>query len=410
MNIHILPAFIGGESWSSLGSSFEGSDPNIKFAISLNPMPALAAKDAEVEAAVADANDNMMVVDKEEWEESEENPSQGPGNRGRNRRQLAVDRLASLYRDPNFGPEYFRQNARLIKHLMLVYRTCKTTPNMDMFYHKGSTTGIHIHFNSATRKKQLVIPLGSPDADPVRINISDLISWYKAQRRKAITAALKAQLEIMELKLALAKAKEAMNVASSSLDNILGQFERFLEACLKKREDGLELKKDEERRKEKEDLDSLSEWASQCWDPRAAEIRTRKKELGQKTDELAKLHDDQRLYVEKDFLKLMLDGLHSVTNKFWSLARLIKEVFEGLVKCGCERKTTPAAGPDYDDDDRHEKEDDKGGRRGGGYNLRSRSGGVQDDVDKGGRRVIGGYNLRSRSGIADHWKTENSGS
>ena len=31
-------------------------------------MPALAAKDAEVEAAVADANDNMMVVDEEEWE------------------------------------------------------------------------------------------------------------------------------------------------------------------------------------------------------------------------------------------------------------------------------------------------------------------------------------------------------
>ena len=96
--------------WNSLGSSFEGGDPNYKFAISLNPTPALAAKDAEVEAAVADANDNMMVVDEEEWEvqnfffvysqfcfahfqESEENPSWGPGNRGRNRRQLVVDRL-----------------------------------------------------------------------------------------------------------------------------------------------------------------------------------------------------------------------------------------------------------------------------------------------------------------------------
>ena len=50
------------------------------------------------------------------------------------------------------------------------------------------------------------------------------------------------------------------------------RFERFLEACLKKREDGLELKKDEERRKEKEDLDSLSEWASQCWDPRSVSV------------------------------------------------------------------------------------------------------------------------------------------
>jgi len=401
--------------WNSLGSSFEGGDPNFKLAISLNPTPALAAKDAEVETAVADANNKMMVYDKE-WVEMEENPSRGLGNSRRNRRQLAVDRLASLYRDPNFGPEYFRQNARLIKHLMLVYRTCKTTPNMDMFYLKGSATGIHIHFNSATRKKQLVIPLGSPDTDPVRINISDLISWYKAQRRKTITAALKAQLEIMELKLALTKAKEAMNVASSSLDNILSQFERFLEVCLAreegklvKREVGLKLKKDEERKKEKEDLDSLSGWASQCWEPRAAEIRTRKKELGQKTDELAKLHDDQRLYVEKDFLKLMLDCLRSVTNKFWSLARLIKEVFEGLVKCGCERRTTHAAGSD--DDDSHKKEDDKGGRR-GGYNLGSRSGDVdkkKEDDDKGGRRG-GGYNLRSRSGTTDRWKTENNGS
>merc|ERR550519_158940 len=117
----------------------------------------------------------------------------------------------------------------------------------------------------------------------------------------------------MDLKLALTKAKEAMYVASSSLDNILSQFERFLEACLGKRKDVLKLKKDEERKKEKEDLDSLSGWASQCWDPRAAEIRTRKKELGQKTDELAKLHNDQRLYVEKEDL----DSLSGWASQCW---------------------------------------------------------------------------------------------
>merc|ERR1711874_678919 len=242
----------------------------------------------------------------------------------------------------------------------------------DMFYHKGSRTGIHIHFNSATKKRQLVIPLGSPDTDPVRINISDLVAWYRTQRRKAITARLKAQLEIMELKLALTKAKAAMNVASSALDNILGQFERFLEACLKKTRGTVPVNIKEEkkvggRKREKGDMDSLSGWATQCWDPRATEIRNRKQELSQKTDELAKLHDDQRMYEEKDFLKLMLEGLHSVTNKFWSLTRLIKEVCEGLVKCGCEKRTPAAAGPV----DGGGGDDDHGGRR-GGYNLRTR--------------------------------------
>jgi len=339
MNILIHPSAVGDEWWSSLGSSFEGGDPNIVFAISINTTPALAVKDATVETAVADANNKMMVNDKEE---ERENPSRG-GNQRRSRRQQAVDKLASLYRDPSFGPEYFRQNARLIKHLMLVYRTCKTVPNMGMFYLKGSKTGIHIHFNSATNKKQLVIPLGSPDMDPVRINISDMISWYKNKRGRAIKARLKAQLEIMELKLALTKANEAMNVANSSLDNIHRQFERYLSY-----NGGLKMKNVEGRKRDKEGLDtvdSLSGWASHSLDPRAAEIRTRKKELSQKTNELAKLNDERRMYVERDFLKLMLERLHSVTNKLWSLAGLINEVFESLVKCVVDKKT-PATGDD----------------------------------------------------------------
>merc|ERR1719187_747985 len=160
--------------------------------------------------AVAETNKKIMVK-----EVKEEDPSQVGGDRSR--RQLAADKLARLYRDPSFGPEYFRQNAQLLKQLMMVYRTCKTSPNLDMFYHKRSKTGIHIHFNSVTRKKQVVIPLGYLDKDPVRINISDLISWYKAQRRKALTARLKAQQEILELKLAVVKAKDDMNKASSSM-------------------------------------------------------------------------------------------------------------------------------------------------------------------------------------------------
>jgi len=287
MNILIPPAAVGVESWSSLGSSFEGDDPNIVFSFSINSTPAVVAKDAMVETAVADTNNKIMV------KEVKEDPSRAEGDRSR--RQLAADKLARLYRDPKFGPEYFRQNAQLLKQLMMVYRTCKTSPNLDMFYHKGSKTGIHIHFNSVTRKKQIVIPLGSPDKDPVRINISDLISWYKAQRRKALTARLKALLEIAELNLALAKANEALNVARSSMGNISHQFER------------------------------RPGWVT---NPRAGEIKTEFKELLQKTNELAKLHEDRGMYVIKDFLKLVLEVTRSVTNKFWSVSGLIKEVFE----------------------------------------------------------------------------------
>ena len=97
MNILIPPAAVGVESWSSLGSSFEGDDPNIVFSFSINSTPAVVAKDAMVEMAVAEANNKMMV------KEEEEVPSRVAGDR-RSRRQLAVDKLASLYSDPNFGP------------------------------------------------------------------------------------------------------------------------------------------------------------------------------------------------------------------------------------------------------------------------------------------------------------------
>jgi len=331
MNVLIPPAAVGGESWSNLGASFEGKEHNFVFAISINPTPALAGKDTLLESAVKDANNKLKADNaRNNVGGSVFGESPSPPGRNSNRCEAAIDRLASLYTDPNFGPEYFRQNARLIKHLMLVYKTCKNNPNTGMFFLKGSKTGIHIHLNSVSKKKQLVIPVGSPDVEPIRINISDLMTWYKVQRRKAITARLKAQLEIMELKLALSKAKTAMNAASSSLDLVLGQFEVFLETCIKKGGG---------RGKE---VASLSGWATHCWDPRATEIRNRKKELSLKTDELAKLHDDQKMYEEKDFLKLMLEGLHSVTDKFSSLARLIKEVYDGLVKCGRETQKSSA--------------------------------------------------------------------
>ena len=57
------------ELWSSLGSSFEGVNPNIVFSLSINSTPAVADKDAMVEMAVADANNKMMVKDEEEEEE-----------------------------------------------------------------------------------------------------------------------------------------------------------------------------------------------------------------------------------------------------------------------------------------------------------------------------------------------------
>jgi len=342
------PDQLGGENWSNLGSSFEGKEQNFVFAISINPTPGFAGKDVLLDPAVKEAN---RKIETEVQKPSPPIFGDAPPHSPPTRQSAVMTRLSNLYLDDNYGPEYFRQNARLIKHLMLVYKTCKTNPNLGMFFLKGSKTGIHIHFNSVSRKKQLVIPIGSPDMEPIRVNIGQLRTWYKAQRRKAINARLKAQLEIMELKLALSHAKTAMNAASCSLDNVLVQFERYLETCLSKETEKEETRSEEARTRSAEVADggrigvvngdvagedivaNLASWATHCWDPRASEIKTRKSELSLKTDELAKLHDDQGMYEEKDFLKLMLDGLMTVTEKFSSLAKLVKEVYDGLVKC-----------------------------------------------------------------------------
>jgi len=332
MNFLMPQPAVGGESWSNLGSSFEGKEQNFVFAIGINPTPGFAGKDVILEPAVQEANRKLGADIQQPSPPifGDLAPPSQPTSR-----EAVLDRLTSLYEDHNYGPEYFRQNARLIKHLLLVYKTCKTNPNLGMFFLKGSKTGIHIHFNSVSKKKQLVIPVGTTDIEPIRINIGELRSWYKVQRRKAITARLKAQLEIMELKLALSKAKTGMNAASSSLDMVLGQFEGYLETCLRRDGNGVG-----------EGVEGLAGWATHCWDPRASEIRNRKSELSLKTDELAKLHDNQGMYEEKDFLKRMLDGLRTVTEKFTSLANLVKEVYDGLVKCDREtsRRTLKIGG------------------------------------------------------------------
>lgn len=347
----------GGGSLNALGSSFQSDEQPFIFTIGINPTPEFAGKDVILDPAVEEADRKLTKL---------KNNSISPPIFGNvpdppsNSREAVTERLASLYQDPEFGPLYFRQNARLIKQLLLIYKHCKTNPNLGMFFHRGSKTGIHIHFNSVSKKRQLVIPLGSPDMEPVRFDIGAVKSWYKAQRRKAITARLKAQLELMELKLALSKAKNAMNGASLSLDMVLGLFEGYLETCLK-RDKSAEAKTSEAQLVAAEEgVENLAVWATYCWDPRSKEIGTRKSELSLKTDELAKLHDKQGMYEEKDFLKLMLDGLKEVTEQFVSLSIIITEVYDGLVKC--------------------DKQTNKRWIKTGGHNLRSRT--IEGEIRK----------------------------
>jgi len=325
MNIlleEVFPVGVGGGSLSALGSSFESEDQPFIFTIGINPTPDFAGKDVILDPAVQEADRKLK----------HQNRSKSPPVFGSapdpptNSHDAVVERLSSLYQDPEFGPEYFRQNARLIKHLLLVYKTCKANPNLGMFFHKGSKTGIHIHFNSVSKKKQLVIPLGSPNLEPIRIDIGEVKSWYKAQRRKAITARLKAQLEIMELKLALSKAKNAMNAASVCLDNLFGRIEDYLDSCLKM------------TGSEEVSNESLPAWATECGDPRIKQIRARKSEISSKTDMLAKLLDEQGMHEEKDFLQLMLVGVKDVTEEFLSLSKLVNEVYDSLVKCNKETR------------------------------------------------------------------------
>lgn len=354
MNIlleEVVTAGLGGGSLNALGSSFESDEQPFIFTIGINPTPDFAGKDVVLDPAVEEADRKLTNQNKSLSSPIFGNVPDPP----RNSQDAVTERLASLYEDPQFGPLYFRQNARLIKHLLLVYKHCKTNPNLGMFFHRGSKTGIHIHFNSVSKKRQLVIPLGSPNLEPVRVDLGGVKSWYKAQRRKAITARLKAQLELMELKLALSKAKNAMNAASLSLDMVLGRFEGYLDNCLK-RENSIEAPTSEaELLRAKEGVENLAV------DPRSKEkyiwfskeIRSMKCELSLKTDELAELHDEQGMYEEKEFLKLMLDGLKEVTSKFVSLSKLITEVYDCLVKC--------------------DKQTHKSWIKNGGHNLRSRT-------------------------------------
>jgi len=228
-----------------------------------------------------------------------------------NSHDAVITRLASIYEDPNYGPGWFHGSAKLLKNLLVVYKVLKNNPTSDMFFlEKGAETGIHIHFNSATRRREVVIPVGHAGIDPVRIDIGKFRSWYKKKRMAAISARNKAQEELWELEI---------KVAQAELDRA--------KACLEQCERELAMKNALLKAyMEMEDIIRIANLNNSL--ERA--VSKPKEDLLALNEAIDKLKADERMYEKKIFLEKILEALAIAIKKYNNIRDICSSFIDQL--------------------------------------------------------------------------------
>lgn len=221
-----------------------------------------------------------------------------------NSHEAVITRLASLYEDPNYGPGYFHGTAQVLKSLLIVYKGIKTDPTREMFFLKKFKTGIHIHFNTVTKKKEVIIPVGFHGIDPVRIDIKKLGSWYKKKRIAAIKARSKVQKEMQDLRLKVLEVDvdrahanvEYCNANVEYCNAQLGMWNGIMAS--------------------KNDNSEVTEKLNKLIDRLKREVTKQKEELLSHNQVIDKLKAEKGMYEEKFFLEKMLEVFKTAIKKY----------------------------------------------------------------------------------------------
>jgi len=147
------------------------------------------------------------------------------------KKTVATRRLARLYQDPNFGPNFFVKHAKILRHILARYKQHKSHPEVygDMsFLATNEKAGIIYHINSVSKKKEIfVIADESPDGEPLRLNIRQIMKWYKVQRIKSIIIRLKYLKEIEELLERQSQVVDLLESACGNFTSVFGAFGTF---------------------------------------------------------------------------------------------------------------------------------------------------------------------------------------
>jgi len=149
-----------------------------------------------------------------------------------------LKRLDEMYKDPQYGPDFFLKNAKLIRHYLGLYRLSISNPqDHGLFFHCASPSpGIIIHFNSAKGKREIffLLPSGNkPRQKPIKVKISTILRWHQNRRVRALNAQLKEMKEMLSLRKALTRAINDFRNELSSTEVIHDKFNAFLQELFK---------------------------------------------------------------------------------------------------------------------------------------------------------------------------------
>jgi len=231
-----------------------------------------------------------------------------------------LKRLNYMYEDPRFGPIYFFYVTKLLRSCLGSYRRARDNPQVYGHYFLCSKVaqGIIIHFNSATRKNQILFLLTKDDGTrqkPVKLGIRTILKWHRNRKVKALKAQLEQIKEMQELRIIARQTREDYVDIASRL------FHQEFYTFLKNLEDELLQNKIETRRiaAKKIHLQKAKEGLKQYCEKMI--IRH------EKYNDFLSL--DPGMFEEKDYLKMKIDHYKNLTqfhlNEQANLAHFFKD-------------------------------------------------------------------------------------
>ena len=99
----------------------------------------------------------------------------------------AIRWLSRKYRNSAQGPYYFCLQAKLIKTLRKLYKTCKIS-QISMLYVQQSQEYISISMDSLKENQLILIPPGTGDSNYLQLEVKEMIKWYNCQRAKTVAS------------------------------------------------------------------------------------------------------------------------------------------------------------------------------------------------------------------------------
>lgn len=144
-----------------------------------------------------------------------------------------LKRLNFMYEDPNFGPTFFVNVTKLLRSNLRSYRMSRDNPQVygHFFLCSKVAQGIIIHFNSVSRKNEILFLLTKEDSTgikPLKLGIGTILKWHRNRKDKALKARFDEIKAIEELTVATLQAMQEYKDANSSAELFQMKFLTFV--------------------------------------------------------------------------------------------------------------------------------------------------------------------------------------